>query len=81
MTQPARQSQLTTSLVRRWVRFALKDKGFRSAKVVSVNWLGQRCAYRSGPGHFRIARVVIDVNGRRLNKNATVDTLGGFQIQ
>lgn len=72
--------KLTLATVRRQTKRALRDNRL-SATIVSIAWLGQRCACLVGPLHFRVARVVLESSdGRRLSKTATVYDDGSFRI-
>lgn len=71
--------KLTIARVRNFTERALRDRNL-GAEIESIEWIGQRSKEKFGPLHFRVARVVLKLNDRRVAKTATLDSSNGFRI-
>ena len=71
---------LTLAKIRRFTERALRDNKL-DAKIESIEWLGKRSKERHGSAYFRVARVVLKQDGRRVAKTASIDTTNSFTIR
>ena len=69
--------KLTIAKVRRFTERALKDRGIKNAKIISIEWIGKRTAVTRRLGrceykeYFRVG----------VYKYATLDSNNGFCIR
>lgn len=74
--------KLTLGKVKAFTRRALRDNNLDKAVIVSAEWRGKRslAKYAACPYYFRVARVVIELDGRRVYKSVNIDTTGACRI-